>query len=110
MEEITKTGADSDELSKDDIEAAKKKTRVNALALALVFLLATLAPYPWNAYAPILIIIPAIYSIVNRIRNNSLSQTSQSQNSPQPDVSSDGEPYAITPKDPSNPRRYKPIE
>jgi hypothetical protein len=110
LDEISPAESGPDDISQQDIEAAKRRSRINALALGLVLILATLAPYPWNAYAPMLIVIPAIYAIVNRFRNRSQWNQSPTRTAGKPNGSSEGEPYTITPKDPNDPRRYKPIE
>ncbi len=80
--------------------------------LGVVFLLITLAPPPWNTYAPALLIIPFIYALVGRLRRAARSSNAEpsagrpSAPGGRPTVI---EPFSYTPKDPKDPRRYKPI-
>lgn len=100
-----------DDLPPEAVNAAKKRTRINALILGAVFLLLTVAPHPWNTYAPLLFLIPVIYSLVSRIRGASnVPGPSPSQSVPpqEPD-SRRPEPYSYKPRDPKDPRKYKPI-
>jgi hypothetical protein len=100
-----------DNLPSQAVEAAKKKSRINALVLGAVFLLLTLAPHPWNTYAPILFLIPVIYSLVSRIRGAAnMPGPSPIQSVPPPGPGSlRPEPYSYKPRDPKDPRKYKPI-
>ena len=102
-----------DDLPPEAVEAAKKRSRINALILGAVFLLLTFGPRPWNAYAPVLFLIPLIYALVSRMRAGSTMQGPYSiPSSPTPPqgVDSPGaEPYSYTPRDPKDPRRDKPI-
>ena len=103
--EESETGIESDDFSDGEVAASKRHSRINALILALVFLVLTVAPSPWNVYAPLLFLIPFIRSLVNRIRNASAS----SKRDDTPDLPQGMEHYTYTPKDPKDPRRYKPI-
>jgi hypothetical protein len=49
----------------------KRQSRINALVFGLVFLLVAIAPYPWNSYAPLLFLLPLIYSILNKLKQKS---------------------------------------
>lgn len=90
--------------------AARRRSRVNALAVLAMFLLISLAPTPWNMFAPALIAVPALYGIWSRYRER---QDAGGQPQPwEPVREQDGtipDPYSYTPKDPNDPRRYKPI-
>src|SRR5947207_2361932 len=97
----------SDEIRAEDIAASKSKARVNALTLGLVFLLGAFAPYPWRAYAPLLFLIPLLYSLYTRIRK--FPSEVPLQASTQDAETGREEPYSYTPRDPKDPRRYKPI-
>jgi hypothetical protein len=83
------------DLTREEIAQAKMRTRINALALLLVLFLTTVAPYPWNLSALLVILFLPLYALVRRIR---------SRNSP-----TTGGPYSYVPKDPKDPRRYRPI-
>ncbi len=101
-----------DDLPPDEIAASKQRSRINALMLGVVFLLTTLAPPPWNTYAPVLLIIPFFYALVGRVRR--AAQSSKAHQIPGKPSAAGGpppviEPYSCTPKDPKDPRRYKPI-
>jgi hypothetical protein len=100
-----------DDLPPEAVVAAKKKSRINALVLGAVFLLLVVAPHPWNTYAPILFLIPVIYSLASRIRGASnVPEPSPSQSVPPQEPDSRGsEPYSYKPRDPKDPRKYKPI-
>jgi hypothetical protein len=83
------------DLPREEIAQAKMRARINALALLLVLLLTTIAPYPWSLSALLIILFLPLYALVRKVR---------SRNSP-----TAGEPYSYVPKDPKDPRRYKPI-
>ncbi len=100
-----------DDLPRDAIEAAKRKSRINALVLGAVFLLLYVVPSPWNVYAPLLFLIPLVYSLVSR--NRTVSGTSPASAAkptmPESITTEVKEPFSYTPRDPKDPRRYKPI-
>lgn len=100
-----------DDLPREAVEAARRRSKINALVLGAVFLLMTVAPHPWSSYAPILFLIPVIYALVSRMRRaSSLPVPSSSQSAPT--QRADGlrvDPYSSTPRDPKDPRKYKPI-
>ncbi len=112
-QEPAEQGSRPDDLPPEAVEAAKKRSRINALTLAAVFLLLTFAPRPWNVYAPVLFLIPVIYALVGRIRAASTIPGPSSTPLPSaPPPGSDApvtDPYSYTPRDPKDPRRYKPI-
>ncbi len=111
FEPFERTPSPNDDLPPQDVEAAKRKSRLNALVLGLVFLLVTIAPYPWNLLSPVLLLVPLIYSVIDRMRRAPASTGSVSGRSalPQRMGAPDLEPYSSVPKDPKDPRRYKPI-
>jgi len=87
--------ADDGDLTQEQIAQAKMRTRINALALLVVLLLSTVAPYPWSLSAPLIILFLPLYTLVRKIRSRKSPTT--------------GEPYSYVPKNPKDPRRYKPI-
>jgi hypothetical protein len=99
----------SDEIRAEDIAASKRKARVNALTLGLVFLLGAFAPYRWKAYAPLLFLMPVLYRLYTRIRKSAGSSEIPVQAPAQIVEGEPEEPYSYTPRDPKDPRRYKPI-
>jgi hypothetical protein len=97
---------EEDDLTEDMIVSSRKRTRANAVVLLLVFALLTFAPQPWAAFAPLLLLIPLLHAILARARRG--STTSGSTRPSEPD--SHPEPYSVKPRDPEDPRRYRPIE
>lgn len=88
-------GESTGDISQEELARQKARVRINALVLALAMVLATVAPPPWNLFAPFAFIVPLVYSIVTRLRSARPPATI--------------EPYEYRPKDPKDPRRYKPI-
>jgi hypothetical protein len=97
----------------DKKEAAKKVSHLNTLILAAVFLLGLVLPSTYKILAPFLFLVPWIISLVNKAR-----KAGEISGSPSPakayspsvhDQSQSVDPYSFTPKDPKDPRRYKPI-
>jgi hypothetical protein len=102
--------AGAGDLTPEQINVARRKARINAAVLIAVLLLVSLAPYPWNVFAPLLFLVPLIAAISNRLRLGiapldalSTSASAEKQASPAE------EPYSCIPKDPKDPRKYKPI-
>jgi len=103
--------------SQDDITPGAsekaKKWRLSALILAGIFLLSAVLPPDYKGFAPLLLLVPVIVNVMNKIRqageipgNPARIQT----NSPStPDQIPSPAPYTHRPKDPKDPRRYKPI-
>jgi hypothetical protein len=101
-----------EEEAKEDSGRDNKLSRINALVFGLVFLAVVMAPYPWNTYAPLLFLLPLVYSVLNKLKQRAgaeedvkdprLPQSQESYARP--------EPYTFKPRDPKDPRRYKPIE
>lgn len=94
-------------------EKAKKQRQLNAVILGMVFLLGIVLPPKYKALAPVLLLIPFIIGIVNKF-----SQTGKNPENPPPthtysppkrDQIPYRELYTYKPKDPKDPRRYKPI-
>lgn len=102
-----------EEISPEDIATKKRQARINALVLGSVFLLTVMAPYPWNTYAPLLFLIPLLYSIAKKIRRTTADADLLQQRTRidfENEAADREEPYSHTPSDPHDPRRYKPIE
>jgi hypothetical protein len=101
-----------EDLPNEEVEASKRKSRINALILAATFVIITLAPDPYKFFAPLLFLIPVILSLINRMRNASNDSGIHAKDlSAQPSIPKPNgfEPYSYTPRDPQDPRRYKPI-
>jgi len=94
-------------------ESAKKKSYLNFVALAAVFLFGIVLPPKYKAFAPILLLIPFVYSVVEkarRISGKADSAATDPRDEPRTHLpASSGEPYSCEPGDPRDPRRYKPI-
>ena len=99
--------------SPDRKEAAKKLSYLNTLILVAVFLLGFVLPSTYKILAPFLFLIPVIISLVNKARQAKEKRQNPVQAQTYPPPTSDRgpavDPYSYTPKDPKDPRRYKPI-
>jgi hypothetical protein len=97
------------------VRSDKKKSRWIALLLLLIPVLGIVLPPPYRGIAPFLFLIPLVISLWNRWCNadvksgNSQPNSQPNQTHPMPDQDPSAEPYSYTPKDPKDPRRYKPI-
>ena len=92
----------------------KKLLRIiNLLSAAGVFLLGILLPPSCKMFAPFLFLVPVIISAVSKARLSSLKRGNpvqdQTSSPPMPPRVPSPEPYTEMPKDPKDPRRYKPI-
>jgi hypothetical protein len=91
----------------------KKPWQLNVLILAGVFLLGALLPLEYKAYAPLLFVVPFIVNIAKKIRQDSEDSANPPRDSnyspPMADHVSSPEPYSYRPKNPKDPRKYKPI-
>jgi hypothetical protein len=99
----------SDEISQEAIAARKQRSRLNAAILGLVFLVYTFGPPRWKLFAPLLFLLPVLYSLLSRLRGASI----ESERPVTKEIDAEtpaAEPYSYTPRDPNDPRRYKPIE
>ena len=102
-----------DDITPDSLEKAKKQGKLGALILVCVLVLSIVLPPKYKPFAPILFIIPFVMNVVNKIRQ--VREKSQSPLEEQPHslpVSGNlpsPEPYSYKPKDPKDPRKYKPI-
>jgi len=94
-------------------EAAKRWARLNGLFLAIVFLLGFVLPHEYRKFVPFLFVIPLIISVVYKVRQavekSRNSASNQTYSPPMPEQSYSTDRYSYTPKDPKDPRRYKPI-
>ena len=90
-----------------------KKTGRNALILAFVILLGAILPSEYKAYTPLLFLIPFIVDAIYKLK-----KTSEEEKYTRPDQTyspktayprPSSEPFIYKPKDPKDPRRYKPI-
>ena len=95
-------------------EVRKRNQRLlNALILLGVFLLGALLPMKYKAFAPLLFLIPVLLDIVNKINKSSeipgVSSGNRTYPPSMPRQMNSHEPYTYKPKDPKDPRKYKPI-
>ena len=92
----------------------KNRWPLNALILAGVFLLSALLPAEYKVLAPLLFVIPFIISVADKLRRAGEDTGNPSRNHhyspPMPDHRIQlPEPYSYRPKNPKDPRKYKPI-
>lgn len=78
---------------------------MNAVVLLLVFGLLTFAPQPWAVFAPLLLLIPLLQGVSDRMRRGSPAEGRVHP----PEGGARPEPYSREPRDPQDPRRYRPI-
>jgi len=95
-------------------EAAQWRSRLNALVGAGVFLLGFILTSGYEKkLVPFLFLIPLVLSLVNKARQAAVKSWNPASNRtyvpPAPDKSQSVDPYTYAPKDPKDPRRYKPI-
>lgn len=94
-------------------EKTKRQWKLNSLILAGVLLLGAVLPPEYKAYAPLLFVVPFIINLVNKMRQAGENSGNPSQNPryapPGSERISSREPYTYQPKDPKDPRKYKPI-
>jgi hypothetical protein len=109
---------ETDHSSEDDIPSkavkkVKKRSLLNALILAGVLVLGAVLPPAYKAFAPLLFVIPFIIAVMNKVRQAGEKQENpargQSYSPRVPDGIPSLEQYTYKPKDPKDPRRYKPI-
>ena len=99
----------SDDIPAEAIAARKRRSRLSAVTLGLVFLVSAFAPPRWKMFAPFLFLLPVVFSILSRLRGTSVESGPPVARK----IETQGpatEPYSYTPRDPNDPRRYKPIE
>jgi len=90
----------------EETRPAGKAALVNAAILAAIFALSILLPPDYKAFVPLLFLIPLVLAVVAKVRRI----RNKNEYSPYtPDADHSVEPYSHTPKDPNDPRRYKPI-
>jgi hypothetical protein len=94
-------------------EEAKRWARLNTLFLMVAFLLGFVLPPRYRIFVPFLFVIPLILSIVSKVRQaaakNEIPAPNQTYSPPMPNEGNSVDPYSYTPKDPKDPRHYKPI-
>ena len=102
-----------DDITPESLEKAKKQGKLGALILVGVLLLSIVLPPKYKAFAPVLFVVPFVMNVVNKIRQAREKSQNPLQEQPHsPPVSEkipSLEPYSYKPKDPKDPRKYKPI-
>jgi hypothetical protein len=102
-----------DETTPEELQKAKKQGQLNALTLGAVFLLGILLPPAYKPFAPLLFVIPVVVKVMNKIRqtgeNSGNPPRNRIRSQPMPERDPSTEPYSHNPKNPKDPRRYKPI-
>lgn len=99
--------------SPEAVEAAKRQSRLNLLILAGVFALGVILPPEYKAFAPILFLVPVIMAVVKKVRQAGEkpgdTPPRHDYAPPMHESMPSGDFYGYEPKDPKDPRRYKPI-
>lgn len=90
----------------EESRAAGKSALVNAAILAAIIALSILLPPEYKAFVPFLFLIPLVLAVVAKVRQ---IRKKNEYVPHMPDANPSAEPYSYTPKDPNDPRRYKPI-
>jgi len=105
-------GPSEESSSEEESFKDKRQSRINLLVFGLVFLLVMMAPHPWNTYAPLLFLLPLIYSMLNKLKQKAGAEEEvQDSRLPRSRESyARAEPYTEKPRDPKDPRRYRPID
>lgn len=88
-----------DDLPPEAVAAARKRSQIKALLLAVIMMLAVVVPAPWKGYTPLLVVLPLLYLVMTRVRGKAAAAEPPSRT----------EPFSEAPKDPKDPRRYRPI-
>ena len=107
------TNPSQDDVTPEAAQKAKSQQRLNALAFAAVLILGIVLPARFKGFVPFLFVIPIIWSVINKIRRVGEDPANPPRTEPHsPAVQhpiTSTEPYFYQPKDPKDPRRYKPI-
>ncbi|MEJ2110176.1 MAG: hypothetical protein P8Z37_09745 [Acidobacteriota bacterium] len=95
-------------------KAKKKQSQLSSLILAGVFLLGIFLPARYKAFAPLLFLVVPVIKVLNKWKNDPTEQTGmpsaeQPAASFSPYKNDSTDPYSYQPKDPKDPRKYKPI-
>ena len=102
-----------EDISPEAAEKARKQRMLNAAVLAAVLLLGAVLPGDYKVLAPFLFVIPFVIGVLNKIRQAGVNLPNpagdRTHPPPMPDRIASPEPYAYKPRDPKDPRRYKPI-
>ena len=105
--------ASQDSVKAEASQKSRKGQQLNALIFAAVIILGIVLPPRFKGFAPFLFVIPIIWSVMNkihRIGEDPANPPKTESHSPAVPHSTTGdEPYSYQPKDPKDPRKYKPI-
>ena len=100
----------------DDARSAEeknKKRKITGILFAGVLLLGALLPPRYKALSPLLFLLSPLFDVLSKLRGDSLqTEGSQGDSTPSdsiPEPRQSREPYSYTPRDPKDPRKYKPI-
>jgi hypothetical protein len=104
----------AEDTEEENPDQNKKQWKLNSLILAGVFALSVLLPAEYKAFAPLLFLVPFIIKVTNKFRQSGESPEHPSTDPPyNPSMPEDrttlSDPYSYKPKDPKDPRKYKPI-
>ncbi len=107
-DENSQRESETDDLTEEMISSSKRKLRINALSLAAVLVLVTVAPQPWGMLAPLLFLLPLLHKILEKMRRKASGRGGTWK--PEGIGTMPTAPYTSIPRDRSDPRRYRPIE
>ena len=110
MAERMRSAKAEDTLSADE---KKIKRKVTGLLFAGVLLLGALLPQRYKAFSPLLFLLSPLFDVLSKLHTDSVQTGSSrhggTQSGSMPEPPQSGEPYSYTPRDPKDPRKYKPI-
>jgi hypothetical protein len=89
----------------DAAQARKTRIRLNTLIILLAPVLGIVLPQHYKGIRPFLFLIPLVLFLINKFREADAKSRNASPNQNHPML----EGHLYMPKDPKDPRRYKPI-
>ena len=102
-----------DKNASDTPEETKKRWKRSALIFAGVILLSSILPSDYKGFAPLLFLLPVIISVMDKIQQTDKTSEHPARNqlysAPTPEQTTSHEPYSYKPRNPKDPRKYKPI-
>lgn len=94
-------------------EEKRRKKRLTGFLFAGVLLLGALLPPRYKVFSPLLFLLSPLFDVLSKLHGDSIQSGSSQENrtpphyAPPPPKSK--QPYSYKPRDPKDPRKYKPI-